>query len=60
MSGEGGKNTKAADVVVNEIKSKNGIAVANYGMLLNFSDNEILFTHDFFVVEKILLKTLKK
>ena len=39
MSGEGGKNTKAADVVVNEIKAKNGIAVANYGnLILFFSD----------------------
>jgi NAD(P)-dependent dehydrogenase (short-subunit alcohol dehydrogenase family) len=26
-----GKSTKAADVVVQEIKAKNGIAVANYG-----------------------------
>ncbi len=29
--GGDGKSTKAADVVVEEIRSKNGIAVANYG-----------------------------
>jgi multifunctional beta-oxidation protein len=34
MTGEGKGETKAADLVVNEIKSKfNGIAVANYGLL---------------------------
>lgn len=27
----GGKSTRAADVVVEEIKAKNGVAVANYG-----------------------------
>ena len=31
MSGDG-KSSKAADVVVSEIKAKGGIAVANYGM----------------------------
>lgn len=31
MNGEGGKSSRAADVVVDEIKAKNGIAVANYG-----------------------------
>jgi hypothetical protein len=30
-----GKGTKAADVVVQEIKAKNGIAVANYGTIKN-------------------------
>ena len=30
ISGDG-KGTKAADLVVDEIKAKNGIAVANYG-----------------------------
>jgi (3R)-3-hydroxyacyl-CoA dehydrogenase / 3a,7a,12a-trihydroxy-5b-cholest-24-enoyl-CoA hydratase / enoyl-CoA hydratase 2 len=30
MNGDAGKNTKAADVVVDEIRAKNGIAVANY------------------------------
>ena len=35
MGGDG-KDTKAADVVVNEIKAKNGIAVANYGKLRLF------------------------
>ena len=30
ISGDG-KDTKAADIVVNEIRAKNGIAVANYG-----------------------------
>ena len=34
MTGEGKGETKAADLVVNEIKLKfNGIAVANYGLL---------------------------
>lgn len=31
MTGEGGKSSRAADIVVDEIKAKNGIAVANYG-----------------------------
>lgn len=31
MTGDG-KSTKAADVVVEEIKAKNGIAVPNYGL----------------------------
>jgi len=30
MTGDAGKSTKAADVVVEEIRAKNGIAVANY------------------------------
>lgn len=30
ISGDG-KSTKAADVVVDEIKAKGGVAVANYG-----------------------------
>lgn len=34
MTGEGGKSTRAADLVVDEIRAKNGIAVANYGTLL--------------------------
>lgn len=33
ISGDG-KSTKAADVVVNEIKAKGGVAVANYGKIL--------------------------
>lgn len=33
ISGDG-QGTKAADLVVNEIKAKNGIAVANYGKLI--------------------------
>jgi hypothetical protein len=32
ISGDG-KSTKAADLVVDEIRAKNGIAVANYGKL---------------------------
>lgn len=31
MTGDAGKSTRAADLVVEEIKAKNGIAVANYG-----------------------------
>ena len=35
MTGDGKGETKAADLVVNEIKTKfNGIAVANYGLFL--------------------------
>lgn len=33
MTGEGGKSSRAADVVVDEIKARNGIAVANYGSI---------------------------
>ena len=36
MTGEGKGETKAADLVVNEIKTKyNGTAVANYGIFKN-------------------------
>jgi NAD(P)-dependent dehydrogenase (short-subunit alcohol dehydrogenase family) len=31
ITGDDGKSTKAADIVVQEIRNKNGIAVANYG-----------------------------
>lgn len=35
IKGDGGSSSKAADLVVNEIKSKNGIAVSNYDSVEN-------------------------
>ena len=32
MSGDGSKSSRAADLVVEEIRAKNGTAVANYGI----------------------------
>ena len=34
MTGDAGKSSRAADLVVEEIRAKNGIAVPNYGLKL--------------------------
>ncbi len=38
----GGKSSKSADIVVNEIRAKGGVAVANYGKDLHASGVEML------------------
>lgn len=43
MTGDDGKSTKAADVVVEEIRSKNGIAVPNYGLNIILKKSNNLF-----------------
>lgn len=54
ISGDDGKSTKAADVVVNEIKAKNGIAVANYGKLnkyrVNLTKKSLNLAHIYFLL----------